>query len=525
MKKMNFLTSERNLIELGASAFTMLLGFVALLLVVVIINGISVLWPKPVFVIKHKGTGELTLGVIHNTNGKEETLSYLIETGNKDIDGTNFVTISARDIESIVEDTNAVILERLTNGRFIGYLGERFGYDQEEESRMNSLEAKLAESEPALRKTSEKLKSVNERIRELEYEIKEFQYQKRPFAEIDKLETEKQNLYLVSDKILEDLSVITGQNAELVLRFRDVEDKEALIPVSGIVRFHRPGTMNLLDKLGYFFSKIYEFLFAEPRESNTEGGVFPAIIGTVSLVMIMSIFAFPLGVITAIYLTEYAGNNFFTRTVRVAISNLAGIPSIVYGVFGLGFLIYGVGGFIDTVFYAERLPEPTFGTGGLLWASLTLSILTVPVVIVATEEALSSVPLGLKHSSLALGATKLQTLARVILPNALPGIITGFILSISRAAGEVAPLMVTGVVKLAPELPIDFSFPFFHLERKFMHLGFHIYDVGFQSPDSEAAKPMVFLTTLVLLLIVLILNSGAIVIRERMRRKLKQSSI
>jgi phosphate transport system permease protein len=188
--------------------------------------------------------------------------------------------------------------------------------------------------------------------------------------------------------------------------------------------------------------------------------------------------------------------------VRIAVNNLAGVPSIVFGVFGLGFFVYFVGGTIDQLFFSEALPTPTFGTGGILWASLTLSLLTVPVVIVASEEALAAVPRSMREASLAMGATKFQTILRVVLPAAAPGILTGLILAMARGAGEVAPLMLTGVVKLAPELPVDSFLPFFHLDRKFMHLGFHIYDVGFQSPNVEAAKPMVYTTTIFLLVIV-----------------------
>jgi phosphate transport system permease protein len=263
----------------------------------------------------------------------------------------------------------------------------------------------------------------------------------------------------------------------------------------------------------------------DPREANTEGGVFPAIFGTILMVILMSIVVTPLGVVAAFYLREYAKQGAFVSTVRIAVNNLAGVPSIVFGVFGLGFFIYGVGGAIDRLFFAEALPTPTFGTGGILWASLTLALLTVPVVIVATEEGLAAIPGGMREASLALSATKLETTLRVVLPAVMPSILTGLILAMARAAGEVAPLMITGVVKLAPSLPIDGQWPFFHFERKFMHLGFQIYDTGFQSPNVDAARPMVFATTLLLLFIVILLNLFAIATRNRLRRKYATSAV
>ena len=301
--------------------------------------------------------------------------------------------------------------------------------------------------------------------------------------------------------------------------FSDASAQTRMIPVVNIVQAYRPNQMSTASKTWFYLKKVVELLMDEPREANTEGGLFPAIFGTVMMVFIMSFLSFPLGVVTAIYLREYAKEGMAVRLVRIAVNNLAGIPSIVYGVFGLGFFVYGVGGLMDRLFFPERLPTPTFGTGGILWASLTLGLLTVPVVIVATEEALGAVPASIREASLALGATKLQTLLRIILPMSSPGIMTGFILAMARAAGEVAPLMITGVVKLAPSLAIDGNFPFVHLERKFMHLGFHIYDVGFQSPNVEAAKPMVFVTTLLLVLVVLVMSSVAIYFRNQMQKR------
>ena len=283
--------------------------------------------------------------------------------------------------------------------------------------------------------------------------------------------------------------------------------------------------MSFLEKTWLYLVKLIEVLTEEPRESNTEGGLFPAIIGTVMMVLIMSIVVVPFGVITALYLGEYAKQGIVVKIVRIAINNLAGVPSIVLGIFGLGFFVYTVGGTIDTFFFEETLPNPTYGTGGLLWASLTLALLTVPVAIVSTEEGLAAIPRDYREASAGLGATKFETIWRVVIPVAMPGILTGFILAIARATGEVAPLMLTGVVKLAPDLPLDGSFPFVHLDRKFMHLGFHIYDVGFQSPNVEAAMPMIYVTTLVLLIIVISLNLLAIALRQRLRKKYAGSSV
>jgi phosphate transport system permease protein len=277
--------------------------------------------------------------------------------------------------------------------------------------------------------------------------------------------------------------------------------------------------------VGHYVAKVWEFVADDPREANTEGGVFPAIFGTVMMVMVMSLIVAPFGVLAAFYLRVYAKQGPFVSAVRIAVNNLAGVPSIVFGVFGVGFFVYAVGGSIDRLFFPEALPTPTFGTGGILWASLTLALLTVPVVIVATEEGLAAIPSGTREASLALSATKLETTLKVVLPAVMPSILTGLILAMARAAGEVAPLMMTGVVKLAPALPIDGFWPFLHLDRKFMHLGFHIYDVGFQSPNVDAARPMVFATTLLLLVIVLLLNFTAISLRTRLRRKYATSAV
>ncbi|MGY6632325.1 MAG: phosphate ABC transporter permease PstA [Alkalilacustris sp.] len=306
-------------------------------------------------------------------------------------------------------------------------------------------------------------------------------------------------------------------------RFRvtleEVNGRTVDTELSQIVRFYPANALSWPQAMRVYLSRWWEFVSTEPREANTQGGVLPAIFGTVAMTMLMVIFVAPFGVITALYLREYAKQGRLTSIVRISVNNLAGVPSIVYGVFGLGFFAYTMGGSIDQLFFPEALPNPTFGKGGILWASLTLALLTVPVVIVASEEALSAVPRSMREGSLACGASKWQTIRYVVLPKALPGIMTGMILAMARGAGEVAPLMLVGVVKLAPALPIDGFFPFFHLDRSFMHLGFHIFDVGFQSRNSEAGKPMVFVTTLLLLALIVSMNATAITIRNRLKKK------
>jgi phosphate transport system permease protein len=298
-----------------------------------------------------------------------------------------------------------------------------------------------------------------------------------------------------------------------------MDGRQVEYPVAKVVRAFRPNAMDVFAKLRHYGLKVWEFVSDDPRESNTEGGIFPAIFGTVLMVMLMAVIVTPLGVVAAVYLHEYAKQGWVTRLIRVAVNNLAGVPSVVYGLFGLGFFVYFLGGNIDRLFFPEALPSPTFGTGGILWSAVTLSLLTLPVVIVATEEGLSRIPRAIREGSLALGATKIETLWRTVVPMASPAIMTGLILAVARAAGEVAPLMLVGVVKLAPSLPLDENAPFLHLDRKFMHLGFHIFDVGFQSPNVEAARPLVYATAFLLVVIILTLNLAAIGLRNRLRER------
>jgi len=315
---------------------------------------------------------------------------------------------------------------------------------------------------------------------------------------------------------------LRAENAGWGMEFEVAGGERSTLPLANMVRAWQPNRLSWWGKLGVYVARWGEFLTDDPREANSAGGVFPAIWGTVAMTLIMALLVAPFGMLAALYLREYATPGPVTTAIRIAINNLAGVPSIVYGAFGLGFFCYVLGAGIDDLFFRSALVadnQPTFGTGGLLWAALTLALLTLPVVIVATEEALSAVPNSMREGSYACGAGKWQTIRRIVLPRALPGIMTGLILAMARGAGEVAPLMLVGVKKLALDLPIDGTFPFVHPEREFMHLAYLIYDVGFQSPNSQAAKPMVFTITFLLVSIIALLNVTAIWLRSRLKRR------
>ncbi|ALC14868.1 phosphate ABC transporter membrane protein 2, PhoT family [Desulfuromonas soudanensis] len=510
-----------------AAALTLTLLIAATLVIVVLVNGLGVFWPSPV-ASATLADGSRVMGEIV---GREpipedsgERLQFKI--GNRDLYGLDFRWIDASAIVSLDHPRDALVLERQENGNFYGTLLDASGptaavSDGDPATRLATLRKITERRQAEIEEVGDELSDLNSRIVDLTTQRRDRIHRgERPDAPaLQELEAQAAALRAVYE---EDLARQEEMYADLqgyTATVADASGVEKVIPLSTIVRAYRPNAMTGLEKVLFYLSKLKELLLGEPRESNTEGGLFPAIFGTVMLIFLMSLVTFPLGVMAAVYLREYAREGMVVRLVRIAVNNLAGIPSIVYGIFGLAFFIYGIGASIDQMFFPERLPAPTFGTGGILWASLTLALLTVPVVIVATEEALGAIPAGVREGSLALGATKFQTLTRTLLPMASPGIMTGLILAMARAAGEVAPLMITGVVKLAPALPLDGQFPFLHLDRKFMHLGFHIYDIAFQSPNAEAARPMVFVTTLLLVLIVLGMSSVAIVLRNRMKKR------
>ena len=535
-------------IWLNAGAVTISVIMVVGLLVLIAVRGLGHFWPKTVYEFEYLNNDE-KVQIIGERVETEEVLKQrilesgikvesdsntvkrsLIKVGNRESLGVDFMLTIAPNELKVSKPKDILVLERTQWGNFYGFLKEiKSGGEV-----LNLYEdIKWQDLEERLKRVTE----LRERIEHIEKaEIGRINYQ------IEKLRLKQRRLELDGASDNQKFTVIKTKRTELDANYEELKrelnslyteisrdsltatimgGKTVEIKLADVVKAYRPNEMNLLNKMFFYVKTFWGFITDDPREANTEGGIFPAIFGTVLTVMLMSVVVMPFGVVAAIYLREYAKQGFFTRLVRISVNNLAGVPSIVYGVFGLGFFVYIVGGTIDELFYSEALPAPTFGSGGLLWASLTLALLTVPVVIVATEEGLSRIPRSIREGSLALGATKAETLWRTILPMTSPAIMTGLILAIARAAGEVAPLMLVGVVKLAPSLPLDGNAPFIHLERKFMHLGFHIYDVGFQSPNVEAARPLVYATALILVVVIVILNLAAIYTRNHLREKYK----
>ncbi|HTO68271.1 MAG TPA: phosphate ABC transporter permease PstA [Myxococcota bacterium] len=496
---------------LAGGALAMSLLLVVGLVVLVAWNGLGYFWQAPVAELALRDGSHL-LGEIVERHADE----LRVRLGNRDLGSDDFRWVKDADVASTSYPDDALVLEREQNGRFYGFPAVlRRGDTVTQEGApavLGALDGLLAQKRA---ERADRLDGLRAEIRRQNQELERLRLAKRDPSEV-------QARYDVSAA---ELAKREAEYLADVLVMKTSDGRQVDVPIAYVVRAVRANALGAGGKLALYASRIGEFLWADPRESNTEGGIFPAIFGTVLLVLLTSVAVSPLGVLTALYLREYAKEGLFVRSVRIAVNSLAGVPSIVFGVFGLGFFVYGIGGTIDSIFFADRLPTPTFGTGGLLWAALTLALLTLPVVVVATEEGLAAVPRIVREGSLALGATKVETLLRVVLPAALPGALTGLILAMARAAGEVAPLMIVGMVKLAPSLPLDGEFPFFHFERKFMHLGFHIYDVGFQSPNVEAVRPLVFATALLLILVVLCTNLTAILIRNHLRRKYAGSAV
>ncbi len=534
-------------IWLNAAAVSASLIMVFGLLTLILVRGMGFFWPSDVHQFQYltKDNEKVTLiGEIWDEESvKRETLvengftipenfdfvnRYLLKVGNREVYGTDFKLVVTPNILEQSEPDELVVVVRREWGNFYGYLKSVKQGDQVITSDPEKVWLAFQEHMQRALELHEEIEEIQKddigkinygmetlRLKQRRYEL-DNEWNDENRADVEAQRAELQQRYEVLQKRLNTLNEEIARDS---FTAQIQTGQEVTIPFAHVVKAYKPNQMSVFAKLGMYLSNIWEFVSEDPREANTEGGVFPAIFGTVMMVIIMAVLVTPLGVIAAVYLREYARQGPLTRTIRIAVNNLAGVPSIVYGVFGLGFFVYFLGGNLDRLFFPEALPAPTFGTPGIMWSSLTLAILTLPVVIVATEEGLSRIPRSIREGSLALGATKFETLWRTVIPMSSPAIMTGLILAVARAAGEVAPLMLVGVVKLAPSMPLDGNAPFIHLDRKFMHLGFHIYDVGFQSPNVEAARPLVYATSLLLVLVIIALNLVAIQIRNRLREK------
>jgi len=541
----NWINSGAPWVWLNAAAVSVSLLLVIGLLTLIAVRGMGHFWPAAVYELvyeDHQGqrtrlagqitqreevtAGRLVESGIPVAQGVESIERILLKTGNRDLGGEDFRWILEPGILQQTRPLSIAVLEREEWGTFIGRVIGLKQDGQVLESRDVWADFQLKIEHAAdLREQIRKLEkgaigAVNYRIEKLRLKERGLQLdgvtESAPYDELNRRREGFQAEYLQLEAQLGALSEAIRRDA-VIMQTSDGMETELLL--STVIDAWKPNSMSGLERMGHYFHKVWSFITDDPREANTEGGIYPAIFGTILMVLLMTVVVTPFGVIAGVYLKEYSRQGLLTRIIRIAVNNLAGVPSIVYGVFGLGFFVYTLGGSIDQLFFEAALPSPTFGTGGLFWASITMALLTLPVVIVSTEEGLARIPRSIREGSLALGATQWETLWRTVIPMASPGIMTGLILAVARAAGEVAPLMLVGVVKLAPSLPLDGNYPFFHPERKFMHLGFHIYDVGFQSPNVEAARPLVYATALLLIVVILLLNMVAIHIRNNLREK------
>lgn len=532
----------------GSLAFglLMIIGFLSL----IFWNGLTAFWPKPIEIVTMID-GRVIAGEPMRSESYRPTAAdlaalpapardeiaanggmssrTLYRIGNFDFYSNDFEWVPVFNVKSVAKPKDMMLVERSEWGVFIGRIAS-ITYDGKTTANPSLANVDIAaDTAHRLRIERQRIErnevgSVNralnaERLKVRKAEISHGEGSSEAKAAAEAAAAETARLSKEFDRLSAEALAARGKEEAIRVGVVEIGGQARDFPLANFVRYYAANDLSLFHKIGIYMSRWWEFLSSDPREANTEGGVWPAIFGTLVMTIVMSLLVAPFGVIAALYLREYAKQGTIVSLVRICVNNLAGVPSIVYGVFGLGFFAYVLGGSIDQWFFPERLPNPTFGTGGLLWASLTLALLTVPVVIVSTEEALAAVPRSMREGSLACGASKWQTIKWIVLPRAMPGIMTGLILAMARGAGEVAPLMIVGVVKLAPELPVDGIFPFVHLERSFMHLGFHIYDVGFQSRNSEAGRSMVFVTALVLMALVLVLNAASINIRNRLKRK------
>jgi phosphate transport system permease protein len=513
-------------LALAVAMITGLLAFIAC-------RGAATFWPQPLELVELRD-GRRVLGEITESEpgaGPDRTGRRLVRSANFDLSGSHYEWIDDAAVAGGSRPEWATAVDRLEGGRFHGVPARLLRGDRVVAEGPAETWAAFEREHPAVRRRWREAMRIDRHdrgglqrlLRAARLAVVQAELDgKDPAAAAAEERAVVERVGRESAVLDERTARLRSENEGWGIEFTTADGRVTVIPLDGIVRAWQPNRLSPAGKLAVYGSRWLEFLADDPREANSAGGVFPAIWGTVTMTLIMALLVAPFGVLAALYLREYAAPGPVTTAVRIAINNLAGVPSIVYGAFGLGFFCYGLGAGIDDLFFQASLvadKQPTFGTGGLLWASLTLALLTLPVVIVATEESLAAVPNSMREGSYACGAGKWQTIRRIVLPRALPGIMTGLILAMARGAGEVAPLMLVGVKKLALDLPVDGTFPFIHPEREFMHLAYLIYDVGFQSPNSQAAKPMVFTITFLLVSIIALLNVAAIWIRSRLKRR------
>src|SRR3569833_1380381 len=429
---------------LSAGAVSISLVMVFGLLFFIASKGLVYFWPHDVVELDHREDGQ-TVRLIGEMHDREQvSVQRLREAGitlHGDMHSVTryLIKIGTRDVGGM--DFRAVVGPDIAAERYLRAVKEDGKVVAEGEATWAALQARLGRAQQLF----DEIRHIEkDEIGAINYQMERLRLQERklalagnkdPAAHAD-IATERALFQQRFEALQHKLDELNGQLQRDTYTVEGADGQQRDFPIGKMVRIYRPNAMDVIDKTRHYFGKLWEFVSTEPREANTEGGILPAIFGTVMLVIIMSVFVTPFGVIAAVYLREYARQGPFTRLVRIAVNNLAGVPAIVYGVFGLGFFVYFLGGNLDQLFFPESLPAPTFGTPGILWSSLTLAILTLPVVIVATEEGLTRVPRAVREGSLALGATKAETLWRVVLPMASQALKTGKIKNLKREGSE-----------------------------------------------------------------------------------------
>jgi len=503
---------QRQSLVISLTAFFTSLLLIALVSVLILISfrGTAYFWPEPIYTVTGTHQDGTRFSVLANLFDESTNEDVTLKFSDAQHPYGFQVQLSREEIEtSLLANQSAEI--KLLDGRRVLAIPEHIVVPSKPPQPLGNIDIVLEE----VAQISAQIEDLNtQHLAPIHEALSQFD-KRNVVADAPA----RERLVASFDEYQKRVEALEATRAEYTLLVSFADGTPFVIPISSIQDVDFVSRLSTWEKWQVAFSEIGVFLTDSPKQANTSGGVFPALFGTVLMVFLMTIIVTPFGVLAAIYLSEYAPNTALTTIIRVSVSNMAGVPSIVYGVFGLGFFVYTLGGSIDELLFSDTLPAPTMGSPGVFWAALTMAILTLPVVIVATEEGLRRVPEGLKAGSYALGATKIETIVRTVLPIASPGIMTGVILAIARAAGEVAPLMLVGAVKFAPTLPIDGEFPYLHLDRQFMHLGVLIYDGAFHSQTDGKSASMMFAACLLLLVVVFVLNILAVVLRARLRKR------